>query len=249
MRTRNEIVSWCVVVVASVGLHAVAFGGIAARPDGFRGKNARPTTLVEMSVAKPKDEPPPSPKPVQASAPRSGTSRPARAAAHRAIAAPTAPAAEPLADFTGVTMTNDAPGAGWSSATGNGQTMTGPVGRIGARRSIERSSSATGGDAGPAVVAVADLSRRPSAPDLTQALAHAYPEDARKKGTAGRAIIRARITADGHVAEAVILSESTRGFGVACQRTLRDSIWSPPLDRSAHAVSTLINYTCRFEVQ
>jgi outer membrane biosynthesis protein TonB len=259
MRTRNEIASWGVVVIASLGLHAVAFGGIGGRSDGFGRKKERPATLVEMSVAKPKEVPPapPVPKVEHKSAPRLALSRPTRTAVRKASAPPPPaadappPEAETLADFTGVTMTNDGPGAGWSSATGNGQAMKGAVGRPGARvnrRTVDGDPSSSGRGVGPKVVSVGDLSRRPSAPDLTQVLARAYPDDARKKGISGQSLVRARITPDGHVAEMVILSESTRGFGAACQRTLHDSVWSPPLDRNAHPVSTFINYTCRFEV-
>ena len=136
--------------------------------------------------------------------------------------------------------------------TGNGQAMKGVVGRPGARvtrRSVDGDPSSTMHRAGPPVVGEGDLSRRPSAPDLTAVLARAYPDDARKKGISGKAVVRARIMPDGHVVEMAMLSESARGFGAACQNTLRDSIWSPPLDRGARAVSTYINYTCRFEVQ
>ncbi len=260
MRTRNEIASWSVVVIASLGLHAVAFGGIGGRADGFGRKKSRPPTLVEMSVAKPREEPPPPPPPAkvaQKSAPRLAMARPARTAAAK-ITAPPPPAsaapppeAETPADFTGVTMTNDGPGAGWSSATGNGQTMNGPVGRPGARvtrRNVDGDGSSNH-HAGPPVVGEGDLSRRPAAPDLTDVLARAYPSDARKKGISGKSVIRARIMPNGRVTEMVTLSESTSGFGAACQKTLRDSIWVPPLDRDARAVSTFINYTCRFEVQ
>lgn len=259
MRTRNEIASWTAVVVASVALHAVAFGGIGGRSDGFGGRKKRSPTLVEMSVAKPKEEAAlPAPRAEPKSGPRLAVARPARRVAARA-SAPARPVnpspppeAETPADFTGVTLTNQGPGASWSSATGNGGAMNGPVGRPGARvtrRQVDGDPESSGRGAGPPVVGEGDLSRRPLAPDLTGVLARAYPEDARKKGIAGKAVIRAQILPDGHVAGMWSVSESASGFGVACRRALRDSIWSPPLDRSAHPVSTLINYTCRFEVQ
>ena len=47
----------------------------------------------------------------------------------------------------------------------------------------------------------------------------------------------------------VLVSQSTNGFGDACRATLRDSIWSAPLDREGRPVSTLVTYTCRFEVR
>jgi protein TonB len=257
MRTRNEIASWSVVVIASLGLHAVAFGGIGGRADGFGRKRSRPPTLVEMSVAKLPEPPPPEPpKAAEKPVPRLAMARPARPAARRTSAPPPSsappPAAETPADFTGVTMTNDGPGAGWASATGNGQAMNGAVGRPGARvtnRNVDGDPSSESRRPGPPIVGPGDLSRPPAAPDLTNVLARAYPEDARRKGIAGKAVVRARIMPDGHVREMATLSESGAGFGGACQKTLANSIWTPPLDHQARAVSTFINYTCRFEVQ
>lgn len=62
-------------------------------------------------------------------------------------------------------------------------------------------------------------------------------------------MVKARITPEGQVRELVVVSETTAGFGIACQATLRGSQWRPPLDRDGHAVSTVINYTCRFKVE
>jgi TonB family protein len=98
-------------------------------------------------------------------------------------------------------------------------------------------------------VGLADLSVPPKAPDLTDALAAAYPVDARSNGLTGKAVVRARVMPDGGVRELALVSESAPGFGAACQQTLRSSRWSPPLDRQGHPVSTFINYTCRFNVQ
>jgi TonB family protein len=150
-------------------------------------------------------------------------------------------------------MTNDGPGAdnAWTSATGNGQAMNGPLGRPGARvthRVVDGEPSAAR-RADPPVVGLGDLSAPPTAPDLTDALAAAYPAEARSKGLTGKAVVRARVMPDGVVRELALASESAPGFGDACLKTLRGSRWSPPLDRQAHPVSTFINYTCRFNVQ
>jgi outer membrane biosynthesis protein TonB len=258
MRKRNEMASWGAVVIASIGLHAAAFGGMAGHASRLGSRPQRPATLVEMSVAPPKEVPlaaAAAPTATRKSMPRLAMSHAARAMAPRPTAPPPsvapAPEAETPADFTGVTMTNDGPGAGWSSATGNGKAMTGAIGRPGARvgqRNVDGDSGARGSPSA-AIVGEGDLSRRPSAPDLTGTLARAYPAEARKKGVSGKAVIRALILPNGRVAEMAMLAESGAGFGMACERTLRDSIWSPPLDRSARAVSTFIHYTCRFEVQ
>jgi len=61
--------------------------------------------------------------------------------------------------------------------------------------------------------------------------------------------VHARILPDGHVGELRLLGESAAGFGAACLNTLRASLWSAPVDRQSRAVSTFVNYTCRFEVQ
>jgi outer membrane biosynthesis protein TonB len=236
--------------MASLGLHAFAFGGLGTRADGFGARNkTRPPTLVEMSVQKPRAAPPLAPK-RDKSAPRAAMAHPVRVHAAPAVAA--SPPSESPTDFTGVTMTNDGPGPGWSSAPGNGEAMHGAVGRPGARvtrRVVEGEGTDVVRRGGPPVVAAADLSRPPVAPDLVPALARAYPAEARAKGLPGRAVVHARVLPDGHVGELRLVSESGAGFGAACLTTLRGSVWSAPLDRQSRTVSTYVNYTCRFEVQ
>ncbi len=254
MRTRIEIVIWGAVVVASVGLHAVAFGGLGAgRTDGFGRTKATPPTLVDFSVPPPNEAPPPpaAPKPA-AKAPRPALAHPARVKAAPAPSAPRRsagppPADESPADFTGVTMTNDGPGPGWASATGNGEAMKGAVGRPGAHVTHRNVEGA--GPPGPPVVAAADLSRPPVPPDLVDAVRHAYPSEARIKGMSGKAVVRLRIAPDGRTSDSKLVSESATGFGAACQAALRGSRWSPPVDRQGQAVATVVNFTCRFEVQ
>jgi TonB family protein len=256
MRNGTKAASWAGIVLASLGMHAVAFGGLGH--GGWGGESVshkrRPAT-VEMTVAPSKAPSPPpveSPKPA-ASKPRLAVARPAAKAHAATTPPPTAEppaAAEALADFTGQTLTNDGPGAGWSSATGNGQPMDGPVGRPGARvtrRVVEGTSGGKGSE--PPVVGLGDLSRIPAAPDLSGKLAAAYPADARARGVEGKAVVRARITPEGRARDLALISETANGFGAACEATLRGSEWSPPLNRSGQAVSTVINYTCRFTVK
>jgi TonB family protein len=129
--------------------------------------------------------------------------------------------------------------------------MKGPVGRPGARvthRTVDGAPDGAPGG-GPAVVALGDLSQPPRPPDLAEALARAYPAEARRKGIAGKAVVRALVLPTGQLTELALVSETVAGFGAACERTLRGSRWSPPLDRAARAVSTSITYTCRFEVE
>ena len=256
MRNGTKAASWVGVVLASLGMHAVAFGGLGKGSWGDQGaRNTRRPATVEMTVAPPKAPPPP-----PADAPRPAAPKPrlavARPAARTRVAAAPPPTAEPpaaaetLADFSGQTLTNDGPGAGWASATGNGQKMNGPIGRPGARvthRTVDGTPGGTG--SGPPIVGLGDLSRTPVAPDLTDKLAAAYPADARSRGEEGKAVVKARITPDGRVRDLAVISETARGFGAACEATLRGSEWSPPLDRNGQAVSTVINYTCRFNVE
>ncbi|MES1207157.1 MAG: TonB family protein, partial [Pseudomonadota bacterium] len=117
-----------------------------------------------------------------------------------------------------------------------------------------RRAGAAGGETAPAKVdgpptlKLADLSEAPRAPVLNDVLERNYPEEARKRGVQGKAVLRVRVMPDGHVRDLMVVAESGGGFGEACRRTLRNSIWSPPLDRDARPVSTFVSYTCTFEV-
>ena len=255
MRNGTKAASWAGVVLASLAVHAVAFGGLGHGAGGEGAPRRRRPTTVEMTVAPPKAPSPPlaeAPKPA-APKPRLAMARPAARARSAETPPPAAEppaAAETLADFTGQTLTNDGPGPGWSSATGNGQKMDGPVGRPGARvshRIVDGTPGGTG--SGPPIVGLGDLSRTPVAPDLSDKLAAAYPPDARAKGIEGKAVVKARITPEGQVRDLAVVSETAPGFGAACKATLRASEWTPPIDRDGHAVSTVINYTCRFKVE
>jgi hypothetical protein len=56
------------------------------------------------------------------------------------------------------------------------------------------------------------------------------------------------IDQQGRVRSATITSESATGFGGACQHTLLQSRWTPPVGQRGEASSTYITYRCRFEV-
>jgi TonB family protein len=75
-----------------------------------------------------------------------------------------------------------------------------------------------------------------------------YPEEARQRGLAGSARVRARIDADGVIRSARLLTESSPGFGAACRKTVLGSQWSAPRDKNGGAVATEIVYTCHFQV-
>jgi protein TonB len=248
MRNSARIGIWTAVIVASASLHLVAFGLTGGRRDGFGGKPRKPASLVEMTVAPPPPPPEATPEPAKAPSARpvARASRVARVN-QPAAAPPEAPAAETPADFTGTTLTNDGPGTGWASATGNGEAMRGPVGRPGAEVTGRSADGAAA--SGIPIVGAGNLARPPEAPDLGGALERAYPTEARRKGLAGTARVRLRVMPEGDVRELSLIAESAPGFGEACRQILRGSRWSAPLDRGGQPVSTFVQYTCRFEVR
>ncbi|HEY5281349.1 MAG TPA: TonB family protein [Polyangia bacterium] len=254
----RKTISWMALLGTSLGLHAVGFARLNGMGARMVPKVASKPAFMEMTAAPkpsaPAPEPPlttekPAPRAIRKVAAVAPRSAPRAESPARAAAAP--PAAETPADFSGTTLTNDSVGAGWASATGDGAAMGGPVGRPGARvtgRHVEGTSQVTRPAPAP-VVPVADLSRLPEAPRLEDALERNYPAEARQSGLAGKAVVRARITPEGSVRDLLVVSETAAGFGRACRDTLTGSRWTPPLDRDGHAVATVINYTCRFEVR
>jgi hypothetical protein len=131
---------------------------------------------------------------------------------------------------------------------GNGASMHGPIGTLGVTATGRAQTGPPPAERPDPVVALGSLSRAPAPPDLAGMLERHYPEGARRQGLSGQAILKARIMPDGRPRDLVLLSQSTGGFGDACRATLRDSIWTAPLDREGRAVATLVTYTCRFEV-
>jgi outer membrane biosynthesis protein TonB len=239
-------------VVISVAAHAAMFATLGRADASARGGRKRRPAQVTMEVSPPRPAPPP-PQPADKPPPppRPVARRLAGRTAAPAEAPPPPPAAAPPpespADFSGVTLTNDGAGPGWASAVGNGASMHGPIGRPGARvtaRTVEGTPPE-----GPPLVELASLSRPPAPPDLAGELERHYPETARRQGLAGQAVLKARITPEGRARDLILISQSTPGFGDACRATLRESIWSAPLDRDGRAVATLVTYTCRFEVR
>lgn len=250
------------VIAASIAAH-VAFIAVLPPADATTLLAPRAPTVVTIEPVAPPSPPPPPPVPeppkveppvppesVAARLPVSRAPRPPvrSPAAPRLQVAATEPPASPETpvDFSGVTLSNE--GASWSSPTGNGAPMTGP---IAASEPMTRPGPVLRRSTGAStdrVVAVGDLSRPPRAPDLDAALAANYPSEARRAGTTGKAVVRARILADGTVGTIRIVSESAPGFGAACRRTLAGSRWQPPLDSHDDPVITDISYTCTFAV-
>ncbi|MBV8762262.1 MAG: energy transducer TonB [Deltaproteobacteria bacterium] len=254
MWSENTSPKFLIVVAASIAAH-VALLAVLPPADATPQAPARTFITIETPPAPP--PPPPSVEarvaPQETAAARLPTPRvnrpsaPRRAPEPQVATQPKPAAAEPPPmDFSGVTLSND--GASWSSPTGNGDAMTGPIGAPAPAEHAGPVHRIASGTSTERVVAVGDLSRPPRAPNLDAALAANYPADARNAGTIGTAVVRARILADGRVGTMRVISESVPGFGAACQRTLAGSHWDPPLDASSRPVITDISYTCTFAV-
>lgn len=210
---------------------------------------------VEFEVSKPPEPPPPAPKtepPSPAPTPfpvEPASVRETPASAEAAPEPEPAPEQAPVADLTGLTLTNDNGSGSWASQIGNGSANDRPI-RTGTNRPRSPAPAASAPSAAPArtsnTVALGDLSSRPVPPKLDGILEQHYPDVARQQGKSGTAIVRLRIDADGRVRKANIVSESETGFGRACHATVMGSQWSAPRDQEGRAVATFVIYTCRF---
>jgi len=211
-------------------------------------------SVVEFELAKPPEPPPPAPKtepPPPAPEPLPLEPASIREPAPVEAAPEPAPTPEqaPVADLTGLTLTNDNGSGSWASQVGNGSASDLPI-RAGTNRP-RAPAPATSALAGTSahtsnIVALGDLSSRPVPPKLDGVLEQHYPDVARQQGKSGTAIVRLRIDPDGRVRKVNIVSESETGFGRACHATVMGSQWSPPRDQEGKAVATFVSYTCRF---
>ena len=234
----------------SVGVHGVAYASLSRTPLESAARELVSEVNFEVkSLPEPPPEPEPAPK---APEPVAKSNAPVVQAAlpnqPLPVATATAATAAPALDLSGVTLTNDT-GSGFVMPVGDGSALHGPIG-LGIRQ--QGSASAAPGAAvapkPPGLVAASDLSEHPRPPALGGLLRANYPEEARQRGLAGTASVRARIDPDGVIRSARLLSESSGGFGSACRRTVVGSHWSAPRDKNGGAVATEIVYTCHFEV-
>ncbi len=167
---------------------------------------------------------------------------------------PEPPSAEPEApaELTGTTLTSDR-GAGWTAPRGSGGGRLGPirsgVSRQGRRNRGDHTAQARSDRPQPAAaVALSRLSKKPVPPSLGAVLRQNYPPEARRQGKSGEAKVRARIEANGTIRMTRIASESAGGFGMACQKALLQSKWSPPRNRQGKPVPTWVSYRCKFRI-
>ena len=237
----------------SVGLHGAAYASLSAEhrppPRPYQASNMNfelpplPTVMPEPERPSQALEPAAKARVLPARTPPAD--HPVRSTARATKAAPTA---APALDLSGVTLTNDS-GAGFAMPVGDGSALHGPLG-LGVNRgqAVAAPLAAPSPPKAPPLVAVGDLSEHPRPPSLTDLLRANYPAEARERGLRGSARLRARIEPDGMIRSARLLSESSAGFGTACQRTVLGSHWSAPRDKNGGAVATEIVYTCHFEV-
>ena len=223
------------VVVGSFALHVVV---VTALPNAHQAP-AMPGFASMIVLAEPPASPPPPPRPPEpiGVADRAPSSAPRAVHALRAAVAPAAAAPDLPLDFTSTVFSNDGPGVAVSGGDGRVVAAVAPI-------------AAKAAPPPPmTIVAPASLARKPRAPGLDVELERQYPAEARRSGVSGTAVLRVRILPDGRTGDVHIQSESWRGFGPACERTVRAGRWDPPIDHDGRAVTTEITYTCRFEVR
>ncbi len=172
------------------------------------------------------------------------------------------PQSEPEApppELTGTTLLAEGEGeSDFSAEAGSGRGRQGPilagVSKPSPTRHVVKKKAAPPAPAKkkepepPPTIPLAQLSKKPTPPDLGGALKRNYPPDARRQGRAGEAKVRARVEPSGSIALAKIASESDEGFGAACRKTLLSSKWTAPLDHSGKPVATWVSYRCKFRV-
>lgn len=234
-----------VIVFSMLGLVPPPSEVLAMEDIEFEVIEPEPEPEVEPPPPEPEPEPEPEVKPVR-----------------RAAAAPEPepppepetppPAQEEVADFTGVTLTADGPGAGWTTVVGSGAPLRGPVGKIAPRPAEPVQQAAKTGPVGPRFVPVGSLARKPKAPPgLDALLERNYPRKARMQGVGGKVRVTLRLLPTGRATDIRVMQESPEGFGFAeaCVQLLREAgSFSPAFDQAGNAVATEIPFNCSFEV-
>jgi protein TonB len=245
---RHRLLPWT--IVASFLLHGVAYASLGRAPAVSRPEHRK--TLVRFEVATPPaPPPPPTPEEPKPEPPKPKPRAPEPKAAPPPEAAPPPPAAAEPPVSEGVTLAGDGTGNAFSMPLGNGGSLEPTRPRAPAPVNVPPPVTPAPSPrvTEPPVVAVGDLSSRPSPPSLGAALERNYPADARQRGLSGSAKVRARIDPDGVVRRVTLVEESAAGFGAACSKTLNGSRWAAPKDKAGRSVATEIRYTCRFVVQ
>jgi len=246
--TQRRVLPWG--ILASFLLHGAAYASLRAAPASARAEPRKTVLSFDfVERERPKAlEPPPQPKP-EPPKPKPRALEPKLEA--KRDAAPPAPEARLPPPSSGVTLAADGAGNAFSMALGAGGSLQPSPSRAPQPVNLPARvvPSVPPVVTEPALVAVGDLSARPSPPSLAAALEQNYPADARRRGLSGSAKVRARIDPDGVVRRLSLVEESAPGFGAACSRTLSGSRWGAPKDKAGRSVATEIRYTCRFVVE
>lgn len=245
---RHRLLPWT--IVASFLLHGVAYASLGHAP-AVKGPEHRKTLVRFDVVTPPAPPPPPAPEEQKPEPPKPKPRAPEPKVAPPPEAAPPPPVAAEPPVSEGVTLAGDGTGNAFSMPLGNGGSLepTRPRAPAPVNVPVPVSPAPAPRVTEPPVVAVGDLSSRPSPPSLGAALERNYPADARQRGLSGSAKVRARIDPDGVVRRVTLVEESAAGFGSACSKTLNGSRWAAPKDKAGRSVATEIRYTCRFVVQ
>lgn len=263
------------VVLTSVAFHGGAWVGLGMLPPLEAMLASFEEFEVEI-VEEPLPPPEPEPEPEVPPEPEPPPPEPEPEPVRERIPEPTpvevpdpppAPTPEPppieerIEDFTGETLTNP-DGESWTTVLGSGAPMEGPIGAASGTTTGRDREGSTGGAVGgtgtgsaegePELVALADLSRPPTAPDgLRERLLRFYPTELRARGVEGTAVVRMRLLPGGRLARLRRVSESTEGFGQACIDMLEESsgTWPEVHDRAGNVVSTSLSFTCTFSLR
>ena len=248
--SERRLLPWT--IAASFLLHGVAYVSLADAPASHKPAHRKTLVRFEVTSSPKADEavppaPPPTPLPLL---PKASIRVAERNSVPKLQAAPPPPAAVEQPTTDGVTLAGDGTGNAFSMPLGNGGALASSNVRTPSPPPLAPIAPSIGPRVTEApVVAVGDLSARPSPPSLGAALERNYPADARQRGLSGSAKVRARIDPDGVVRRVSLIEESAAGFGGACSRTLNGSRWAAPKDKAGRSVATEIRYTCRFVVQ
>jgi len=242
---KRRLLPWA--VAASFLLHGVAYASLHAAPPLSKSEHRK--TQLRFDVVE-REKPPPTPPPSLPEPPKPKPRALEPKPEPKLQAAPTPPQAPPPVS-EGVTLAADGSSNAFGMPLGNGGALDPTRPRaptpVNVPPPVKPAPSHVVSE--PPLVAVGDLSARPSPPALGDALERNYPADARRRGLSGVAKVRARIDPDGVVRRVSLVEESASGFGNACSRTLNGSRWAAPKDKAGRSVATEIRYTCRFVVQ
>lgn len=196
----------------------------------------------------PEPEPVPLPKPKPRAKPRAEPEPPPEE--------PPAPAEETIADFSGLVLSGEG-SSDFQVQQGSGEDREGPIGKPDAVPTGRKREGAPGGavgGTGESLVAVGDLSKRPSPPSAAydSYLYRNFPQEARSRGIGGTAVVSLVIGADGKPKNIRVRRENPEGFGfgAVCARMFRAGpSWTPPRDKDGKPVATRISFECTFSLK